>query len=50
MNWTVVVLAGLLTLCIGVTVVLLSPGDRAGRIVVPQPAGVQGPPATSASR
>ena len=36
-NWTVVIVAGLLTLCIGVTVVLLSPGGKGGRIVVPQP-------------
>lgn len=42
-NWTVVIVAGLLTLCIGVTVVLLSPGGRAGRIVVPQPS--ESPPA-----
>ncbi len=35
-NWTVVIVAAVLTLGIGITVALLS-SDKPGRIVVPQP-------------
>jgi hypothetical protein len=36
-NWTIVFVAGLLTLGIGIAVVLLTSNGQTGRIVVPQP-------------
>jgi hypothetical protein len=36
-NWTVVIVAAVLTLGIGITVAVLTYGGSSGRIVVPQP-------------
>jgi hypothetical protein len=45
-NWTIVVVAGLLTLTIGITVALLTNHNSPGRIVVPQPTSAVAPTAT----
>jgi hypothetical protein len=53
-HWAVVVVAGLLTLGIGITIVLLSSGGPRGGIVVPQPsptaAATPPPPSGSSGR
>lgn len=44
-NWTIVIVAGLVTLCIGVTFVLLNPSGGSGRLVVPPGTTAPPPPA-----
>jgi hypothetical protein len=44
-NWTIVIVAGLVTLCIGVTFVLLNPSGGSGRLVVPPGTTAPAPPA-----
>ncbi|MFD1048240.1 hypothetical protein ACFQ1S_23225 [Kibdelosporangium lantanae] len=45
MNWTIVIIAGVVTLCLGVVFVLLNPSGGSGRIVVPPGTTAPPPPA-----
>lgn len=48
-NWTVVIVAAVLTLGIGITVAILSHDGSSGRIVVPQPGTTAVPQQTTTS-
>jgi hypothetical protein len=48
-NWTVVIVAAVLTLGIGITVAVLNNDGKSGRIVVPQPSTTAVPLQTTTS-